>query len=153
MVYKSHDDHDRHAHKFLRTLDSDDHPHPLHVQNGGIFEGQSSDIFLDIVDQLMFQGIVDQLMFQSNIRLFMANDNRPSKEDLCHDTSNSHTQDDTYELHSPSADHHKDAHNDRRKWQQALDSNLMSFDNLEPKHLFDPFLFLQRSQESKEHAQ
>ena len=114
MVYKSHDDHDRHAHKFLHIQDSDDHPHPLHVHNGGIFKGQSSDIFQDIVDQLMFQDIVNQLKFLSNIRLLMAQNNQPSKEDLCHDTSNNHTRDDTYDLHSPNADHHMDAHNDHR---------------------------------------
>ena len=59
----------------------------------------------------------------------MAHDNRPNKEDLCHDTFNIHTQDDTYELHNPSADHHMDAHNDRHIWQQALDSNLELVDN------------------------
>ena len=154
MEHKFHDDHDRRAHRFLHILDSDDHPHPPHAQNGGsfIFEGQSSDIFRDIVDQLMFRDIVDQLMFldivdqfvfQSNIRLFMAHDNRPNKEDLYHDTSNSHIQDDIFELHNPSADHHMDAHNDRRIWRQALNSNLVLFDNLEPRHLFNPFLFLQ----------
>ena len=82
-------------------------------------------------------------MFQSNIRLFMAHDNQPNKEDLYRDTSDSHTQDDMHELHSPSPDHHKDAHNDHRKWQLALSSNLVLFDNLEPRHLFNPFLFLQ----------
>ena len=72
MANKFHGGHDRRAHKFLHIQDSDDHLHLPHVQNDGIFEGQSNDIFQDIVDQLVFQ---------SNTRLFMALDNRLSKED------------------------------------------------------------------------
>ena len=134
MAHKSHDDHGRRVHIFLYIHDSNDHPHLPRVQNSGdfIFEGQSSDISRDIVDQLEYQ---------SNIRLFTALDNRLDKEDLCHDTSDSSTQDDMSELHSPRTNNHMDAHNDRRILQQALNSNLELFDNSEPIHLFSPLFF------------